>query len=157
VVAEKLIDDLHGCEFTLKVYRNSADGQEHIALVKGDVAAPGPVPVRMHSLNIFEDVIGIGRDARHSLIDRALRTISTEQRGVLVLIRDSSPQAVSSKLHAPEPPGEHDNRLIVYGVGAQILTDLGVRELVLLTNSPLPKVVGLEGYGLTIVGRREIE
>jgi 3,4-dihydroxy 2-butanone 4-phosphate synthase / GTP cyclohydrolase II len=157
VVAEKVIPDLYGSEFTLKVYRNSADGQEHIALIKGDVAGAGPVPVRMHSLNIFEDVIGIGRDAdRHSLIDRALRCIAEQKRGVLVLIRDSSPQAVSSKLNAEEP-ADSDHRLVVYGVGAQILTDLGVRELTLLTNSPLPKVVGLEGYGLTIVGGCEIE
>jgi len=158
VVGEKIIPDLHGAEFTLKVYRNSADGQEHIALIKGDVAGAGPVPVRMHSLNIFEDVIGVGRDAdRHSLIDRALRSIAREKRGVLVLIRDSSPQAVSSRLGQTDQHGEPDHRLIVYGVGAQILTDLGVRELTLLTNSPIPKIVGLEGYGLTIVGSREIE
>ena len=158
VVAEKTIEDLHGSLFTLKVYRNTADGQEHLALVKGDVAAAGPVLARMHSLNIFEDVIGIGRDPnRHSLIDRALRTIAAEERGVLVLIRDSSPQAVSSRLLAAGQPGDADNRLIVYGVGAQILADLGVHEITLLTNSPLPKVVGLEGYGLAIVGRREIE
>ncbi len=158
VVAEKAIEDLHGSRFTLKVYRNTADGQEHLALVKGDVAAAGPVLARMHSLNIFEDVIGIGRDPnRHSLIDRALRTIATEERGVLVLIRDSSPQAVSSRLLSAGQPGDADNRLIVYGVGAQILADLGVHEITLLTNSPLPKVVGLEGYGLSIVGRREIE
>jgi 3,4-dihydroxy 2-butanone 4-phosphate synthase / GTP cyclohydrolase II len=158
VVAEKAVHDLYGSEFMLKVYRNSADGQEHIALVKGDVASGGPVPVRMHSMNIFEDVIGIGRDAnRHSLIDRALRAIAAEERGVLVLIRDSSQQAVSSKLSTLGAHGEADSRLIVYGVGAQILTDLGVHELILLTNSPLPKVIGLESFGLTIVGRREIE
>jgi 3,4-dihydroxy 2-butanone 4-phosphate synthase/GTP cyclohydrolase II len=158
VVAEKVIEDLHGSAFTLKVYRNTADGQEHVALVKGDVTAAGPVLARMHSLNIFEDVIGIGRDPdRHSLIDRALRTLAAEERGVLVLIRDSSPQVVSSKLHAEGQPGDVENRLIVYGVGAQILADLGVRAITLLTNSPLPKVVGLESYGLTIVGRREIE
>lgn len=160
VVEEKLVPDLYGAEFALKIYRNTADGQEHIALVKGDVSAPGPVPVRMHSMNILEDVIGIGRDAdRHSLIDRALRTLAAEKRGVMVLIRDTGPQSLSSRLREDEHAGEAEHpehRLIVYGVGAQILTDLGVRELILLTNSPVPKIVGLEGYGLTIVGRREI-
>jgi 3,4-dihydroxy 2-butanone 4-phosphate synthase/GTP cyclohydrolase II len=111
-------------------------------------------------MNILEDVIGIGRDAdRHSLIDRALRAIAAEKRGVMVLIRDTGPQSLSTRLREEElaDEAEHpEHRLIVYGVGAQILTDLGVRELILLTNSPVPKIVGLEGYGLTIVGRREI-
>ncbi len=157
-VEEKRIEDLHGAEFTLKVYRNVADGQEHIALVKGDVGAPGPVPVRMHSVNILEDVIGIGRNPnRHSLIHRALDALAQEKRGVLVLIRDTGPHALSSRLREADKPGETENRLMVYGVGAQILADLGVRELILLTNSPLPKIVGLEGYGLTIVGGRAIE
>jgi 3,4-dihydroxy 2-butanone 4-phosphate synthase/GTP cyclohydrolase II len=142
----------------MKVYQNTADRQEHIALVKGDVSAPGPVPVRMHSVNVLEDVIGIGRDPnRHSLVDRALHALAAEPRGVLVLIRDTGPRALSSRLLAENQPGETDNRLIVYGVGAQILSELGVRELILLTNSPLPKVVGLEGYGLTIVGGRAID
>jgi 3,4-dihydroxy 2-butanone 4-phosphate synthase/GTP cyclohydrolase II len=158
MVEEKRVDNLHGAAFTLKIYRNIADGQEHIALVKGDLSAPGPVPVRMHSLNILEDLIGIGRDpARHSLIDRALHVIAGEERGVLVLIRDASQQALSCRLRGEDQRKEADNRLIVYGVGAQILADLGVHEIELLTNSPLPKVVGLEGYGLTIVGRRVIE
>jgi 3,4-dihydroxy 2-butanone 4-phosphate synthase / GTP cyclohydrolase II len=157
VVGEQRVDDLHGAEFALKVYQNSADGQEHVALVKGDVTLPGPVPVRMHSMNLLEDVIGIGADPkRRSLIDRAIEIIAKEERGVLVLIRDTGPQALSSRLRG-EDLREADKRLIVYGVGAQILSDLGVREMELLTNSPLPKIVGLEGYGLTIVGRRVIE
>jgi 3,4-dihydroxy 2-butanone 4-phosphate synthase / GTP cyclohydrolase II len=158
MVEEKRVDNLHGSAFTLKIYRNIADGQEHIALVKGDLSAAGPVPVRMHSLNILEDLLGIGRDrARHSLVDRALHVIAGEERGVLVLIRDASQQVLSSCLRGEDQRKEADNRLIVYGVGAQILADLGVHEIELLTNSPLPKVVGLEGYGLTIVGRRVIE
>jgi 3,4-dihydroxy 2-butanone 4-phosphate synthase/GTP cyclohydrolase II len=157
VVEEQKIGNLHGAEFALKVYQNTADGQEHVALVRGDVAAPGPVLARMHSLNLLEDVIGVGADAgRRSLIDRAIDIIAREERGVLVLIRDTGPQPLSSRLRGGE---DHhaDKRLIVYGVGAQILSDLGVREIELLTNSPLPKIVGLEGYGLTIVGRRVIE
>jgi 3,4-dihydroxy 2-butanone 4-phosphate synthase/GTP cyclohydrolase II len=157
VVGEQRIDNLHGAEFGLKIYQNSADGQEHVALVKGDVARPGPVLVRMHSMNLLEDVIGVGADPnRRSLIDRAIDILAREERGVLVLIRDTGPQALSSRL-CGEDHRDADKRLIVYGVGAQILSDLGVREIELLTNSPLPKIVGLEGYGLTIVGRRVIE
>ena len=158
VVEEQRIDNLHGAAFALKIYQNTADGQEHVALVKGDVAAPGPVLVRMHSLNLLEDVIGVGGETkRRSLIDRAIDIIADEERGVLVLIRDTGPQALSSRLRDGSDDRDADKRLIVYGVGAQILSDLGVHEIELLTNSPLPKIVGLEGYGLTIVGRRVIE
>ena len=158
VVEEQRIDNLHGAAFALKIYQNTADGQEHVALVKGDVAAPGPVLVRMHSLNLLEDVIGVGGEIkRRSLIDRAIDIIAGEERGVLVLIRDTGPQALSSRLRDGSDDRDADKRLIVYGVGAQILSDLGVHEIELLTNSPLPKIVGLEGYGLTIVGRRVIE
>jgi 3,4-dihydroxy 2-butanone 4-phosphate synthase/GTP cyclohydrolase II len=157
-VVEQRSESLHGAEFTVKVYRNTADGQEHIALVKGDPSRPGPVPVRMHSLDILEDVIGLGGDpGRRGLIDRALRMIAAEERGVLVLIRDASQHSLAMRLRGDDQRNETDNRLIVYGVGAQILADLGLREIELLTNSPLPKVIGLEGYGLTIVGRRVIE
>jgi 3,4-dihydroxy 2-butanone 4-phosphate synthase/GTP cyclohydrolase II len=157
VVEEQRLDNLHGAEFALKIYQNSADGQEHVALVKGDVAAPGPVLVRMHSMNLLEDVIGVGSDTkRRSLIDRAIDIIAHEERGVLVLIRDTGQQSLSLRLREDDHR-DADKRLIVYGVGAQILSDLGVHEIELLTNSPLPKIVGLEGYGLTIVGRRVIE
>jgi 3,4-dihydroxy 2-butanone 4-phosphate synthase / GTP cyclohydrolase II len=160
VVEQKHIDDLHGAEFDLKVYQNTADGQEHIALVKGNVGAPGPVLVRMHAFNVLEDIIGFaGAAGRASLIDRALRTLAHEERGIFVLIREAQASSVSAKLRDAVEGGKSDGaaRLIDYGIGAQILLDLGVREMELLSNSPLPKIVGLEGYGLKIVGRRPIE
>jgi 3,4-dihydroxy 2-butanone 4-phosphate synthase/GTP cyclohydrolase II len=160
VVEQKHIDDLHGAEFDLKVYQNTADGQEHIALVKGNIGAPGPVLVRMHAFNVVEDVIGFaGAAGRVSLIERALRTLAHEERGVFVLIREAQAASVSAKLRGAIEGGQGDvaGRLIDYGIGAQILLDLGVREMELLSNSPLPKIVGLEGYGLKIVGRRPIE
>jgi 3,4-dihydroxy 2-butanone 4-phosphate synthase / GTP cyclohydrolase II len=160
VVEEKHVDDLFGAEFDLKIYQNKADGQEHIVLVKGDVAAPGPVLVRMHALNVLEDILGFAPGGgRHALVERALRTLAQVERGVFVLIREGRPATVSQKLRdaVEGAKSEAAARLIDYGVGAQILLDLGVREIELLSNSPLPKIVGLEGYGLKIVGRRPIE
>ena len=160
VVEQKHINDLHGAEFDLKVYQNTADGQEHIALVKGDVGAPGAVLVRMHAFNVIEDTIGFaGAAGRCSLIERALRTLAHEERGVFVLLREPQAATVSAKLRGVVEGGKSDatGRLIDYGIGAQILLDLGVREMELLSNSPLPKIIGLEGYGLKIVGRRPIE
>ncbi len=160
VVEQKHVDSLYGAEFDLKVYQNTADGQEHIALVKGDLTAPGPVPARIHAMNVLEDVIGVGaNEDRRSLIERGLRMLAKEKRGVFVLIREASPSAVSARLRseAGDGRGEASTRLVDYGVGAQILLDLGVHEIELLSNSPLPKVIGIEGYGLKIVGRRPIE
>ena len=160
VVEQKHVDSLYGAEFDLKVYQNTADGQEHIALVKGDVAAPGPVPARIHAINVLEDVIGVAaKEDRRSLVERGLRMLAREKRGVFVLIRETCPTAVSGRLRGEPGDGrsEASTRLVDYGVGAQILLDLGVHEIELLSNSPLPKVIGIEGYGLKIVGRRPIE
>src|SRR5262245_36729227 len=160
VIEEKHVDDLFGAEFDLKIYQNKADGQEHIALVKGDVTAPGPVPVRMHAMNVLEDILRFSAEAdRHGLVERALRMLADLDRGIFVLIREGQPASVSQRLrNAVEGhKGDAGGRLIDYGVGAQILLDLGVREIELLSNSPLPKIIGLEGYGLKIVGRRPIE
>jgi 3,4-dihydroxy 2-butanone 4-phosphate synthase/GTP cyclohydrolase II len=161
VIEEKHIDSLHGAPFDLKIYQNTVDGQEHIALVKGDISATRPVLVRMHALNVLEDVVGLGvRDDRRSLIERALQQLAQVESGVLVLIRESSPASVAARLRAAAEGQSADaaaGRLVDYGVGAQILLDLGVREMELLSNSPLPKIIGLEGYGLKIIGRRAIE
>jgi 3,4-dihydroxy 2-butanone 4-phosphate synthase/GTP cyclohydrolase II len=153
-IEQKRIDNLHGAAFDLKIYQNSVDGQEHVVLVRGDVAVPGPVLVRMHALNLLEDVVGIGcGEERHGLIDRALEVLAKAERGVMVLIRDSFPASLSAKLRGEK---ENTDRLMDYGVGAQILLDLGVHEMELLSNSPLPKIIGLEGYGLKVIGRRPI-
>lgn len=155
VVEETHVADLHGAEFTLKVYQNTVDGQEHIVLVKGDLATPGEVLVRMHALDVLADLLGVNADGgRRGLVDRAIEALAGAERGVFVLLRESTSGTVSASLHggAAEP----GKRLIDYGIGAQILLHLGVHEMVLLSNSPLPKIVGLEGYGLKIVGHRAI-
>lgn len=145
-----------GGRFELVVYRNRMSGAEHIALVKGDVAAPGPVPVRVHALDIVKDLLGDTRHGPRGGLEGAMRTIAGEERGVVVIMRDAQPFSLSDRLRNVdngnlEPGGE----LRDYGIGAQILNDLGVKEMVLLSNTK-KTVVGLEGYGLTIVGQRAI-
>lgn len=157
VVGERSVE-IYGAEFCLKVYQNTVDGQEHIALVRGDVASDQPVPVRMHALNVFEDLLALGSNPdRQSLAERSLRQIAKAERGVLVLVRDYRPGALSSSMQMLDDGQDSTHKLLDYGVGAQILLDLGIQELELLSNSPLPKVVGLDGYGLRIVGRQPIE
>jgi 3,4-dihydroxy 2-butanone 4-phosphate synthase/GTP cyclohydrolase II len=148
--AETVIDSVHGGTFRLIVYVNTVEYAEHIALVKGDIAAPGPVLVRMHALNVLTDVLG---DRGGSDLAAAMRMIEREGRGVVVLIREPRPTAISERVLRAANGGTPQLR--DYGVGAQILLDLGVREMALLTNHPRT-IVGLEGYGLSIVEHRPI-
>jgi 3,4-dihydroxy 2-butanone 4-phosphate synthase/GTP cyclohydrolase II len=146
--AVETVTSEYGGAWSMRIFTDTAGGGEHIVLSKGDLASPGPVLVRMHAINPFEDLLGIHPARTHQLRD-AMRAIAAEERGVVVLLRD-----MAMKLET----GDHvsPNRLRQYGIGAQILSALGLRDLVLLTNSPNPRPVGLEGYGLSIVGTRPI-
>jgi len=153
-VAERRIESAYGGDFTAKVYANTVDYAEHLALVKGDVAAGGPVMVRMHVVNPLEDVLGIG--PRHGQLAEAMRMVGWEGRGVVVCLRDPNPRAMSELLAEDEPEhGSGTHQLRNYGIGAQILLDLGVREMILLSNTRRT-VIGLEGYDLKIVEQRSI-
>ena len=149
VVAETKLESPFGGAFGLKVYATTVDPAEHVALVKGDVAAGGPVLVRVHAQNTLDDLFASGGH-RETLVHKAMDIIGKEGRGVIVLIRESRPDAISARLG--QEAGGGQQRLIEYGIGAQILLDLGVREMVLLSNAPAKKIVGLDGYGLKVVG-----
>jgi 3,4-dihydroxy 2-butanone 4-phosphate synthase / GTP cyclohydrolase II len=162
-VARRQIESAYGGSFDLHVYETTVECAEHLALVKGDLSKPGPVLVRVHAVHLPTDILGIGIEPDStSLIAKAMRAIEAEGRGVLVLIRDLRPKSASAWISgsanaAPAKKSEGDRRLVEVGIGSQILRDLGVREMVLLTNSPAPVYVGLEGHGLRIVGQRRIE
>jgi 3,4-dihydroxy 2-butanone 4-phosphate synthase/GTP cyclohydrolase II len=145
-----------GGDWRLQVYVNVLDGVEHAALVKGDLTAPEPVLVRVHSVNILEDLLGDGESGRGDQLHRAMEMIGAAGRGVVVVLREVSKTTLSDRVKASlgeHPPRPHDLR--VYGVGAQILTDLGVRDMILLSNSD-KTLVGLEGYDLRVVETRPI-
>ena len=142
------VQSAFGGEWTMRVFADETQGGEHVVLSKGDLAAPGPVLVRMHALDPLHDVLGVGRESAGSLPE-AMRIIAEEGRGVVVLIRDLGPT-----ISVPGEAGPHTLRH--YGLGAQILSALGLSELVLLTNSAPVKVVGLDGYGLSIHSTRPI-
>ena len=129
---------------------------------QGRPSAPGPVLVRVHAVNVLADLLGVGAEGRaSSLIEKAMRTIAEEGRGVIVLIRDLRPKSVSAWIaqHAeskrPEK-AEAERRLVEIGVGSQILRELGVSDMVLLSNAPPSRYVGLEAFGLRIVGQRRL-
>lgn len=147
---------LYGGNFRLHVYTNLVAHAEHLALVCGDVTKPGPVLVRMHALNILDDVLADVDSGRAGDLQMALRTIAAEGRGAVVLIREPMPTSLSDRVRAKM--GDRmalQSELRDYGIGAQILLDLGIRDMVLLSNTRRT-VVGLEGYGLRIVGQKPI-
>jgi 3,4-dihydroxy 2-butanone 4-phosphate synthase/GTP cyclohydrolase II len=140
----------HGGAWTLRVFKDSLGDAEHIALVKGDLSAGGPALVRMHVIDPLDDVLALHPD-RAGQIPAAMETIAAAGRGCVVLLRDLSPTALTDRLR-PRPASP--KALRQYGVGAQILLALGVSEMILLTNSPNRRIVGLEGYGLSVVDSR---
>lgn len=153
---ETELDSHHGGKFKMMLYVNTVEYAEHIALVKGDITKGGPVLVRMHAVNLFDDLLSV-RGGRDDVLTRSMDTIGQEGRGVIVMIRESRGTYVSDLLMRKQPePDNTPRRLKEYGVGAQILLDLGVRDMILLTNSASPKIVGLEGYGLRVVDTRMV-
>ncbi|MEN7536457.1 3,4-dihydroxy-2-butanone-4-phosphate synthase [Aurantiacibacter flavus] len=135
---------------------NKATKSETLALVKGHIDPAKPTLVRMHALSIFDDVFA--RDSgRSRLLEGAMRAIGEEGSGVVVLINRPSADYVSRAIRSLEArPPEPEEEQRDYGVGAQILTELGVRDMILLTNTS-HTLVGLDGYGLSIVGERPID
>ena len=150
-VQEGEVEQAVGGTWRAIVYENTAAPGEHLALVKGDVSTDAPVLVRMHAASLFREVIsGRGLGDLHG----AMRMIDAAGRGVVVLLRDPRPDALSIRLKrgatnaiAPE--------IRDYGIGAQILEDLGVKRIIRLSNNPRP-LIGLEGYGLQVLETRPL-
>ena len=155
---EVAFNSVHGGEFRLCVYVNELSYAEHVVLVKGDISHGGPVLVRMHASNVLDDILGDGDSGKAGELQRSMEIVGEEGRGVIVLIREPHPKALSARVHQkldrPSSP-EGQQQLRDYGVGAQILLDLGITEMELLSNTD-KTIIGLEGYGLTVTGRRPI-
>ena len=149
VRSEEMITSEFGGEWNMRVYTDEAHGDEHIVLTKGDITTSDPVLVRMHAMDPMLDVIGTGPKGRAAEFGDAMQMVANEGRGVVVLLRDTSMKLDAADEVSPKT-------LRQYGLGAQILSSLGLSDMILLTNSPTPKVVGLEAYGLDIVGTRKI-
>ena len=156
--AELRFNSRWGGEWTANTFYNRATGDETIALIKGRIDSAKPTLVRMHTMSMFVDVFGEMND-RSGLLSRSMQLIADEGSGVLVLINRRTPDSTSRFMQlraegkgagAPEIEELRD-----YGGGAQILTELGVHDMIVLTNTH-HTLVGLDGYGLSIVGERAI-
>lgn len=144
----KTVTSTYGGEWMMRVFTDQTEGVDHVVLTKGDVTTPEPVLVRTHSLNLLDDVLGISNGPSGEL-NRAMELVAQEGRGAVCLFR-----APHGKLIREEDTGTRTIKQI--GLGAQILSTMGLRELILLTDHPKTRYIGLEGYDLNIIGTRPI-
>ncbi len=153
-VLETPFNSTFGGKFRMVIYRNSIDQTEHVVLTKGRIEPEKPTLVRMHRVDLATDMLG-AVEARQDYVPKALKAMEAyDGAAVAVFIRDSNPHWLSER-YGQSQADHSDNVLRDYGIGAQILLDLGVRDMTLLTSSQtvLP---GSAGYGLRIVGRQPL-
>ncbi|HET6535363.1 MAG TPA: 3,4-dihydroxy-2-butanone-4-phosphate synthase [Sphingomicrobium sp.] len=145
-----------GAEWQAQVFRDKASGEEQLALVYGALDTTGPVLVRMHSLDLFADVLGESGH-KSGALQGAMRMIEEEGSGVVVTLHAAAPGSLSRSIDVRSGrPAEIGDAVRAYGTGAQILAALGIHDMVLLSNTQ-HSPVGLSGYGLAIVERRPID
>ncbi len=154
-VASAPFETVYGDDFTICVYRNSIDGGEHIALVRGNIHPGAPTLVRVHQVDLTADLLGWSM-ARRDYVPRALAAIASHDGpAVAVFVQDPDPTSISARINGGRKAYHDTHAIRDYGVGAQILRDLGVREMILLTSSN-DKLTALEGFGLSVAARQPI-
>jgi 3,4-dihydroxy 2-butanone 4-phosphate synthase / GTP cyclohydrolase II len=151
-VADGMFRHVAGGDWRAVVYANTVEYQEHLALVKGDLSGPEPVLVRMHAVDLLDDMTG---GPHWIAVHNAMHLISSEGRGIVVLIREHRKTALAERVSMLSASPRPQRELRDYGIGAQILLDLGVKDMILLSNRRRT-IVGLDGYGLNLVQQRSI-
>lgn len=154
---EAPLQSAYGEDFRTVVFRNAIDGSEHIAIVHGDITKEETTLVRVHRTDILADILG-EKGPRQGLVERAMSMIAaSDEPGVVVFVNTMRPGAMAERLglKTESPPDPHAP-LREYGVGAQILRELGVRRMIYLSDTEPTRVAGLDGYGLSIEGWRPL-
>ncbi len=152
IFTDKLSTDFAG-DFDFFCYSNEIDKTEHFAIVKGEIKEDENTLVRVQKINYVSDLFDgklINKSVSSCSIKKAMVEINSNKKGVLVIIKDNKSQ-FSSQIHEEKKSSQFRE----YGVGAQILRDLGVRKMLLLTNSK-QEIIGLEGFDLKVIGKKSI-
>jgi len=150
-VSESILESKFGGVWRIIIYKNIIDQSEHIALVKGVINPNKTILVRVHALDLLSDVLGKQSTERNgSELSSAMETIANEGNGIIILIRDLSPESLSKRISKSlKSTKKQSTNIREYGVGAQILSDLGVKYMTLLSNKKA-NAIGLEGFDLMI-------
>ena len=154
---EAPLNSAYGEDFRTVCFRNALDGSEHIAIVHGDIRPDSTTIVRVHRTDVLADILG-EKGPREGLVGKAMRIIAeAPEPGVVVFVNTMHPNAISERLGLKSAaPRDPTAPLREYGVGAQILRELGVRRMIYLSDTQPTRVAGLDGYGLTIEGWRRL-
>ncbi|MGX9354791.1 3,4-dihydroxy-2-butanone-4-phosphate synthase [Roseobacteraceae bacterium S113] len=136
----------YGGDWTLRVFKDLTEGTEHVVMTKGDITTPEPVLVRTHALDVLPDVVGVGS---HDGVERAMEIIAQEGRGAVCIFRNPNKPILEEEGDGPRTVRE-------VGLGSQILSAMGLTKLILLTDAPATRYVGVDAYGLEIVDTRRI-
>ena len=147
-----------GGDWRAIVYVDTISGVEHLALVMGNIASSEAIPVRMHVVNFLGDLLGAtNQDKNDVQLASAMKSISKIGKGAVVLLRDLSPTTIRDQLTSINNKTSQDSwKFKNYGAGAQILVDLGLSNILLLTNNP-KNPIALDSYGLKITGYQNLE
>lgn len=150
---EAPLDSEYGEGFKSVVFRNALDNSEHIAIVHGTISSDETVLVRVHRTDVLADILG-EKGPRANLVEKAMNAIAqSEKAGVVVFVNTMRPNSLAARLGLKTSDGEDSHQPIrEYGVGAQILRELGIRRMIFLSDTQPTRVAALEGYGISIEG-----
>ncbi|MDC3063246.1 3,4-dihydroxy-2-butanone-4-phosphate synthase [Alphaproteobacteria bacterium] len=155
---ERLFNSFTTGSWRIIVYKSLIDEVEHLALIKGVITSKDKIMVRVHSFNPVVDILDdLNANGQNNLVFKAMKKIHINKSGIVIIINDSYKDFISKKLKQYEEVDTKDKiNLRQYGVGAQILSDLGVKKMILLSNSK-KKAIGLKGFELTIVDWKSLD
>jgi len=154
---EAPLNSAYGEDFRTVCFRNALDGSEHIAIVHGDIRPDSTTIVRVHRTDVLADILG-EKGPRENLVGKAMQLISdAPEPGVIVFVNMMNPNAMAERLGLKSAtPRDPTAPIREYGIGAQILRELGVRRMIYLSDTQPTRLAGLDGYGLTIEGWRRL-
>lgn len=165
-VNEKLVEKISQHSLSLNgsgvfeghIYKSKIDGSEHIALVKGDIKNKKNILVRMHQLDFLSDILGSENSSKKDILKRSLQLINKEGQGAVIILAKTTKQLISQSFEKisenSKPQQINENTIRDYGVGAQILLDLGINDMTLISNSD-KHIIALDGYGIAVNGFRK--